>query len=350
MTTSIINPFRIDSSQVGIVTALFYQRRLERGSILRDLTAATEWHLLWRNFDSVEVLAKALQGTEWGTAVSIGSYYRSVVFRVREGDIDGSEKLLTEYSAGLPSCYRSRALCSHGGIAEARGDRAEAARLYLESWRAGMKNDLCDVVSVLRAAAYLAYWRAVDGGRGQASASLQSLYDMMPVVKRASQSWPHLYFNHLDTTAFVAGMLGKWDEAKRMSDVAVTAPMINSYPNWRRHHEMFSRKASRRKSIIVLPAADRPMAPGSVINMAEWKDRRAVQPAGAAVTLSTPDEKRRAFVEWLIERRISPADASSIFCAAPWSAQMEAVIKLVFKYDQTLEPAMRAITRSGSPK
>ncbi|HEY6333671.1 MAG TPA: hypothetical protein VI756_30415, partial [Blastocatellia bacterium] len=179
------NPFRIVPSLEVVSTAAFYQTAHSKEFLLKNLARAAEECHLRRDFVGLEILSDAMIGADREPERSVGQYYRAlVVKRLGKGDIAGSENILFQCSGGLPAQYRSRALMAHAGSARLVGNRDEATRLFIEAWRAGMKNDFCDPKTVVSAARFLNYWRAADGGARKA---LENLYDMLPMVRTAAR-------------------------------------------------------------------------------------------------------------------------------------------------------------------
>ncbi|HEY6332187.1 MAG TPA: hypothetical protein VI756_22860 [Blastocatellia bacterium] len=318
------NPFRIVSSLQVVSTAAFYQMKPENDLTLAKLARAAEECHVRRDFTALEILGDAMIGTDREPERSVGQYYRSlVVKRLGDGDVAESERLLVECSPGLPAQYRPRTLMAHAHAAGLVGNRDDAVRLFIKAWRAGIKNDFCDLKTVVSAARFLNYWRATDGGARKA---LENLHDLLPMVRTAARIYPFLYYDHLDTMAYVAGMLGKWQEAKQMSDVVMTAPMAGAYPNWREHHEIFSKEALRRKSTIVVPdsrlfeaggiahkEADTSPLPEQAVDPEQEPDRRRPEPE--AEEFGEPNIVSLA--KWKAAHGLAAADGSEDQCEAP---------------------------------
>jgi hypothetical protein len=337
---------------------------------LAKLARAAEECQICRDLVGLEAFSDALIGMGSEPARSIGQYYRAlVVKRFEHGDIAESERILIECSAGLPPHYRSRALLSHANSAGLNGNRDDAARLFVESWRAGMKNDFCDLKTVVSAARFLAFWRATDGG---AASALDSLDGLFPMVRAAARIYPFLYYDHLDTTAFVAGMLGRWQEAKRMSDIVVTAPMASSYPNWREHHRRISREVGRRSSIVVPAGAGFREAPairervtlartagsttsrglsrtsegdpqgGRVLSIAEWKASREghsqERQEGRSPAAGSLREKKARILALLMARDLNEAEADEIYLSLELGDRQRAIVDFVVEncYDEAI--------------
>lgn len=340
------------SSLQILSTASFYQTRWGSDLVFATAARAAEECHIRRDFRELEILGNTMIEICREPYRAVGHYYLALVARLGSGNLAGSEQMLVECSPGLPAQYMSRALMAHAHSAFLVGDRAGAARLLMEAWRAGVKNDFCDPKTVVSAARFLNYWRAADGGARKA---LENLYDMLPMVRTAARIYPFLYYDHLDTMAYVAGMLERWQEAKQMSDVVMTAPMAAAYPNWREHHAMFTRNAGRHRSTVLImgapqsgarapdqPEVDQPRA--SVVNIAEWKSSRA--PANTAPLPGSVRDKKRRFLNWVTQRGISEEEALAIFTAAPLSDKGAAVIDLVLRCEELIDPALTILLAS----
>jgi hypothetical protein len=359
--------FRIVPSKIIAATAAFYQHQISEGKNLerRDLHrlagVAEDCHIR-RDFASLEGLSNLLVNAKDTAARSIGLYYRAmIVKRLGKGDLDESNRILDACSAGLPPAYRSRELMARAANAAHRGDRFTEIGLYVESLAAGKGNGLCDPKTVASAGRILAYWKAIEGDCAAALANLDSIFSF---VTAASRLYPFLYYDHLDTTSMVLGKMGRWVEAKAISDIVIKAPMLSSYPNWSRNRSEIIGNLGIRRIIplVALPTAEpgfmsRTADPGSkpsnVLSFSSWKKAPRAPEGGAPLPTDLSSlslsQKKKQFLELVTERELTNGEAELLLGGIPWQAKLQAVFDYIIagrSSGEVIDSALRSFPGS----
>ena len=331
ITSAVLKAFLIASSSKIDLTAGFYQTSREKDlALFSRLARVAEQCQAARDLAGLSTLSSVLRGLGWEPAVSVGNYYRALVVKrfnyggVGVGDIAESERILAEECPSLPPNYRSRALMAHANSAGLMGHKDEAARLFLESWKAGQCNNFCDPKTVLSAARFLAFWLASDGSPQRA---IDNLDGMMSMVITASRTYPFLYYNHLDTTAFVLGIAGRWRAAEKISRTVMAAPMLGAYPEWTANYAEISRKAFTRGAASVRRHAHGGSAvQATVTSIADWKAKKEKKSVTAAQSIG---DKKARFLGILAKRGLSSTELSRLLDDVPWEARHDALISWV---------------------
>jgi tetratricopeptide (TPR) repeat protein len=171
-----------------------------------------------RDYKRLREITEALQSIPFTPAQNAARYYQAVLLK-RQGELDRAASLLGDLSA-------PRALLTLGTIEEYRGDFDSAARLHVEAMKASRG---VDAFTYAGAAMQLATIKAVSGDH---AGSLHSFQSIGPLVRLAAASQPYLWPLYCNAVAVELSELGRVEEARRASAVAVASPIAEAYPEW----------------------------------------------------------------------------------------------------------------------
>lgn len=200
-----------------------------------------------RDLDMLADLSALLYGLPGGEAQSAGLYYQAIILR-RAGKYEASKRLLEQVSAHASPSTQARALQTLGTVYEAQSQWSEAARLYTEALRAARG---VDSLAAYRALGQLAVMKSIAGDHRQSLADIQSLW---PIARLLTPQHPDLFFQFHNSLAVELAAVGKIDEAREASRIAVASPVAHAYPEWQETAaEIAEQQSSKAIIVVVLP-------------------------------------------------------------------------------------------------
>ena len=105
-------------------------------------------------------------------------------------------------------------------------DLSQAARLHVEAMKASRQ---VDPFTFAGAAMQLATIQAIEGDH---AGSLHRFQSIGPMVRAVARLQPYLWPLYCNALAVELSELGRIDEARAASAVAVASPIANAYPEW----------------------------------------------------------------------------------------------------------------------
>ena len=195
-----------------------------------------------RNYDALSDVTAALACLSYQLAQDAAAYYRAVLMK-RAGHSDVAERLLS-------SIITPRATLTLATIYETKGQWAEAARLHLDVMRSTKDSDGFAFVG---ASLQLATIRSVEGDHAGSLASFESLW---PSVKAIVKTHAYLYPLWCNALAVEFAELGRIEEARAASDVAIASPLAPVYPEWRETAAEVAKQQPAKTIIVVSIPAD----------------------------------------------------------------------------------------------
>jgi tetratricopeptide (TPR) repeat protein len=279
-----------------------------------------------RQFDVVERVAGLLSSLPLCPLESMGCYYEALSLnRGTRGDTVRAGLLFEQVADTASLSYRARAVLALGGNAFTAGDHTTALTLYREAMRMVTRDHIFDPVTFYFAGRMNAVIRSIKGDHRGA---VNDLERMFPLARMASLRQPYAYYDYLNTLAVELGEMGRLEQARRASEIAIASPFTRAYPEWRETFQDIEAKSRRSSRSIVgvrqpisetdrdggylsrkktdnllrLPAAE-PRAPAShadcpqdtqarVLNFQQWKT--AIKASSRAIPAEvTPEQRRR---------------------------------------------------------
>lgn len=176
-------------------------------------------------------------------------YYKALsIHDFGRGNQAEALKLLGSVIDSGPSSYQARALLSAGAIQLKQGRFDSAIRLYREAHRAALS--ISDPVLNSFTRMNIAEWLSIQGNHKESLIILESL---RPYVTTLQKGYPAQYCNYLNSLAVELAELGRLEEARHASRIALTSPFASAYPEWHETHDEIALKMRRAsRSIIAL--------------------------------------------------------------------------------------------------
>jgi hypothetical protein len=191
-----------------------------------------------RDYERLQGITEALQSIPFTPAQNATRYYQAVLLK-RQGELDRAASLLGDLSA-------PRALLTLGTVEECRGNFDSAARLHIEAMKASRG---VDPFTYAGAAMQLATIKAVSGDH---VGSLYSFQSIGPLVRVVARSQPYLYPLWCNAVAVELSELGRADEARAASAVAVASSIAEAYPEWQETAKEIAETSPARIAIVVV--------------------------------------------------------------------------------------------------
>ena len=196
-----------------------------------------------RDYVALNEISHALLAIPCKPAQNAATYYCAVLFK-RAGQLDRAAALLTDL-------HQPRALLTLATIFENKGEWAEATRLHVEVMRQAKETDAFAFVC---AALQLATVKAVDGDHAGSLAEFQSIAAM---VRAVAKNHPYLYPLWCNAMAVELAAIGRIEEARAASAVAIASPIAQAYPEWQETAaEIAEQQSSRAIVTVALPQAE----------------------------------------------------------------------------------------------
>ena len=201
------------------------------------LTRIAELAYSHRNVKALEQAGRELLAFDSDAAL----YYLAIVAK-RQGRIEEARSLFES----IRGPYQARAIHALGAIHYEAGHFDEAAKFYAEAMHSNRGHDLLAFVnSQLQASAI----KSVRDKHEQSLDALLSLYGAVRLtVTRHPHVWPMLH----NEIAFELLQLGKIEEAKRASSIAINSPLAYAYPEIQETAREIAE--NERRAILVVPA------------------------------------------------------------------------------------------------
>lgn len=268
--TDISSLRRLTEVEQRISHAGLYQgiaRKLIRGFNTRQdllqfaarLSRAADHAYANRQMEVVNYVGRLLQQLPLPQAMEgHGLYYEALSLnRSGRGDTlragEGFEKVANNGSLQ----YRAKALMALGSNSFLAGDNATATSLYHESMKMVSGDRVFDPVTLCGSNRMLA---VIKGTSGDHRGAVEHLENIFPLVRLASSIQPYLYYDYLNGLAVELDEVGRHEQARRASRIAISSPFAHAYPEWRETYEEIEarRRGSSRSSVVVPQSNARP--------------------------------------------------------------------------------------------
>ncbi|HSF24288.1 MAG TPA: hypothetical protein VLE20_08690 [Blastocatellia bacterium] len=105
---------------------------------------------------------------------------------------------------------------------------------YAEAMRIVIRNRIFDPVSFCVARRMTAVIRSMEGDH---QGALSDLEQMLPLARVVRSVQPYAYYDYLNTLAVEMCAVGRLEEAKNVSEIALASPFAPAYPEWRETHQ-----------------------------------------------------------------------------------------------------------------
>lgn len=252
----------------------------------------------FRQMDAVEQIGQSLMSLPLPPQFeSIGRYYHGL-YLMRRGGIAEAGALFEKTAEESTPTYRARALTLIGASFFLKGDLRSSLQSYIEAARIASRQDIGGWRAIVEAHRSIAMLKSVNGDHHGAVADLESLY---PLVRVVSSSHPVVYYYYLNSLAVEFCEVGRLEEARRASEIAIASPYASAYPEWHDTRNKIARRQYRTprsfialaratipgENVLSMPVTESTNCPTSssvgdakILNYTEWKNKMMEKPNG----------------------------------------------------------------------
>lgn len=199
------------------------------------LIGLSEQARIFRQFDLLSEYALILSNLPSEKYQIIGQYYLSLVLcRNGLGEMDKAETILEKVASVAPLSYRTQAMVSLSAISWVKNQPSNTIKYCIEAIKMG-SFDLT-TVQALRGIAVL---KGREGFHHSSLCDLENLYPMMKYTPA------HIYLDYLNSLAVELAECGRLEEARNITKITCSSPLVVVYPEWRETGDEITLKAYR---------------------------------------------------------------------------------------------------------
>jgi hypothetical protein len=158
------------------------------------------------------------------------------------GDTAGAGLMFAEVADAGPTRYRARAILALAGNSFKASDHVGAMSLYREAMLLLAREHNFDPITFYYAIRMTA---VIRGMKGDHRGAVKELEKMFPMVRMASLRQPYAYYDYMNSLAIELSEVGRLEEARRASSIALASPFASAYSEWRSTIEEIGLKAQR---------------------------------------------------------------------------------------------------------
>jgi tetratricopeptide (TPR) repeat protein len=199
-----------------------------------SLVALAEHTYDLRDTDTVEKASEFLLNLPLGKEYEdVGRYYQALCI-YRRGQFDEARILLEQIAGELPLRFRGKALLAAATTNYESGDLKSCLLLNVEASRAATSTHLRDPLTFVTSQRNIAVVKSIDGDHRGALSDLENLF---PLARAVGRWQPYLFYEHLNSLAVELCEVGRLEEARHASQIALASPFAPAYPEWRETRE-----------------------------------------------------------------------------------------------------------------
>ena len=226
----------------GLVKAFHTKQTL--WDFITSVAWAADQALAARQYDRIGALSQLLLNLPLSPqAESVAHYYEALsINRSGHGDTVRAGALFEQVADRAPTQYRARAMLALGARRVSVGDHRAALPWYGEIMRIATRERAVDPATLYSAAQTIAVVKAKNGDhRG----SVADLEEMFPLARMASYQEPRAYYTHLNSLAVELAEVGRLEQARRASEIALASPFAPAYREWQETFDEIALKQRR---------------------------------------------------------------------------------------------------------
>ena len=213
------------------------------------LTSVADDAYLIRQFDIVGYVGRLLLNLPFSHAERVGKYYHALTLNQGgPGDTARAATLFGQVADHAPSLYRARAMLALGGSSHNSGDDRTAMSYYREVMSLATHHRVFDPMTIYTVNRMTAVIRGMGDDHRGAVADLET---MVPLARTAGSRQPYVYYDYLNTLAVELGEVGRIEQARRASEIAIASPFARVYPEWRKTFQDIEAKSQRSSRSII---------------------------------------------------------------------------------------------------
>jgi tetratricopeptide (TPR) repeat protein len=249
-------------------------KRAEDFSYLtKRLAVIARQAFLSRDVQTLESAARLMAALpETKATKGIASFYIGLR-AMQQRDLVEARALFEEAAENAPSHYRARALLCLGTTYHESGVPSAAFHSYAAAGIAAVRSDPVTLSDSCRMTAVV---RSLCGDHRRALEDLERLF---PFAHQLKKFYPATYYIFLNSLAVELGEVGRIEEAKKVSSIALASPFAAAYPEWAEtKYDLDAKLPDDRPVILAVPAiSETSSSPISLLHPHRNRASRAAQ-------------------------------------------------------------------------
>ena len=197
------------------------------------LTTLAEGAYASRHLELLDEVSGILTSLPLGREYNIAGRYFRALERLRRGDREEGERLVNSVVDEPSHRYTARALQSLGAVFHAKNDLVSAMKVYVDAGR----HSLCEGVDPLASVYTQMNIAVIKGTRGNHLGAAEDLKRLIPLARSVGVTYPQVHYTILNAVAVELSEGGNLEEARRISEIAVSSPFTRAYPEWTETYE-----------------------------------------------------------------------------------------------------------------
>lgn len=203
----------------------------------------------------------------------VGHFYQALRHNRRgQGDTTRSKALFERVADTAPPRFCARAVLALGTNSIAIGDLGAAMWFYREALQILSINQVFDPMTYYSAIRMTALVRSMKGDHRGALADLEKNLNMARI---ASSVHPFACYDYSNALAVELTQVGRLEEARSASRIALASPFAHAYPEWRETSEDIELKGRRASRSVVAfhhavadaASIETPLVPGKLMRL-----------------------------------------------------------------------------------
>jgi len=198
--------------------------------LVTKLASLADHAYSFRRFEAIGCVGEVLLSLASSNQMaSLGHYYTALSLnRGARGNPTQATPLFEQVAEKGPLHYRARALLALGANSFVAHDSKAAAGFYRELMiMLSNKPEYLTISSVMRTTAVI---RGIEGDHHGAVEDLERLF---PLVRIAGSEQPQVFYDYQNSLAVELAEVGRFEEARHASEIALASPFAQAYPEWR---------------------------------------------------------------------------------------------------------------------
>jgi len=245
-----------------------------------------------RELDRLDELSHALLALPLPLQYKTAAKYFRGLEMIRRGYLNDAKTLLEVIASKPWHPYSARAILSLGVVFHRLGDFESALKLHFQAGRCSTNKHRPDLFTGVAVQRNLAVFKSMLGDHRGALSDLERMGTCAAAIRRTH---PHIYYEYQNSLAVEYGELGRFAEAKRAAEVAVSSRFAIAYPEWlRTFDDLMARtpRALRSAVLIRRPPGDEQ---GTEVSNDVGEQKVFHLPlADRSEALTVPDQNQRA--------------------------------------------------------
>jgi tetratricopeptide (TPR) repeat protein len=213
----------------------------------------------------------------------IGQYYLALsLCRYGRGELERAKTILEKVASVAPLKYRAHAMVTLSAVSWDINQPDNTLKYCIEASKIGIN------LTTIQALRGIAVLKGREGFHRSSLSDLENLYPMM------THTPPHIYFDYLNSLSVELAECDRLEEARNISKVTCSSPLIVVYPEWRETEQELALRGYKSRSLVPIiktiprnvlylpepsPATNKPIKQrqARLFSLEKWKEKKMVK-------------------------------------------------------------------------